>query len=40
MSEAASAVQRAEASGFWLVTAAIVLGALAVAVFLRRTDWI
>jgi magnesium transporter len=40
MSEAAAALSGAEAMGFWAVTAAIVLGSVVLAVFLRRIDWI
>jgi magnesium transporter len=40
MSEAGMAFQGAEAGGFWLVTAFVVLLAVAAAVFLRRIDWI
>ena len=40
MSEAGAAFQGAEAGGFWLVTAFVVLLALAAAAFLRRIDWI
>jgi magnesium transporter len=40
MSEAAGAVQGVEGAGFWLVSIGVVLGALGVAVFLRRIDWI
>jgi magnesium transporter len=39
MSEAGLAVQGSEASGFWLVTAAIVGVATMAAVILRRFDW-
>ena len=40
MSEAGAAFARAEAPGFWLVTAAIVTLSLAIFVVLRRIDWI
>jgi magnesium transporter len=40
MSEAGVALQGAEAGGFWLVTAFVVLLALAAAAFLRKIDWI
>ena len=40
MSEAGLAVANGEASGFWLVTAIIVLAASLAALFLRRIDWI
>ncbi|HET7030070.1 MAG TPA: magnesium transporter CorA family protein [Candidatus Limnocylindrales bacterium] len=40
MSEAGAAFNGAEAGGFWLVTAGVVLLALAAAAVLRRFDWI
>ena len=40
MSEAGSAIAFGEASGFWLVTAVVVMGAAVTALFLRRIDWI
>jgi magnesium transporter len=40
MSEAGTAFQGAEAGGFWLVTMAVVVLAIAAAAFLRRIDWI
>ena len=40
MSEAGSAFAGAEAGGFWLVTAAVVLLAVGAAFLLRRIDWI
>ncbi|HEY7523273.1 MAG TPA: magnesium transporter CorA family protein [Candidatus Limnocylindrales bacterium] len=40
MSEAATALAGAEGGGFWLVSLVTVAGALAVAVILRRIDWI
>jgi Mg2+ and Co2+ transporter CorA len=40
MSEAGSALAFGEASGFWLVTAVVVMGAALTALFLRRIDWI
>ncbi len=40
MSEAGNAFNGAEAGGFWLVTAAVVLLAVGAAVLLRRFDWI
>jgi magnesium transporter len=40
MSEAGTAFQGAEAGGFWLVTLAVIVLAIAAAAFLRRIDWI
>jgi len=40
MSEAGSAFNGAEAGGFWLVTAAVVILAVVAAVVLRKIDWI
>ena len=40
MSEAGASLNGSEASGFWLVTGLIVLGAAVTALFLRRIDWI
>jgi hypothetical protein len=40
MSEAGSAFAGAEATGFWIVTAATIAIATAAAVILRRVDWI
>jgi hypothetical protein len=40
MSEAGAAFARAEAPGFWLVTAAIVGLSLTIFGVLRRIDWI
>jgi magnesium transporter len=40
MSEAGAAFNGAEAGGFWLVTALVVLLAMSAAVVLRRIDWI
>jgi magnesium transporter len=40
MSEAALAVSNGEKSGFWLITAIIVVAAVMAAVILRRIDWI
>jgi Mg2+ and Co2+ transporter CorA len=40
MSEAGAALSGAEAVGFWTVTFAIVVAAAAVAVVLRRIDWV
>jgi Mg2+ and Co2+ transporter CorA len=40
MSEAGSAFRGAEAIGFWIVTLAIVAGALLSLAFLRRIDWV
>ncbi len=40
MSEAGLAFKGEEASGFWLVTGLVVLGAAVTAWFLRRIDWI
>jgi magnesium transporter len=40
MSEAGAALEGGEHTGFWLVTLVIVLGAGAVALLLRRFDWI
>jgi hypothetical protein len=40
MSEAGAALAGAEAGGFWLVTAAIVVLAIIAAGVLRRIDWI
>jgi hypothetical protein len=40
MSEAGAAFARAEAPGFWLVTAAIVALSLTILAVLRRLDWI
>ncbi len=40
MSEAGLALKGEEASGFWLVTGLVVLGAAMTAWFLRRIDWI
>jgi magnesium transporter len=40
MSEAGAALSGAEAAGFWTVTIAIVVAAAAVAVVLRRIDWV
>ena len=40
MSEAGLALSGGEGSGFWLVTALVVAGAAATAIFLRRIDWI
>jgi magnesium transporter len=40
MSEAGVALANGEASGFWLITAAIVTAAVIAAVVLRRIDWI
>jgi magnesium transporter len=40
MSEAGAAFQGGEAGGFWLVTAFVILLALAAAAFLRKIDWI
>ena len=40
MSEAGTALDGGERSGFWLVTGVIVLGAAGVAFVLRRIDWI
>ena len=40
MSEAGNAFQGAEAGGFWLVTAGVVVLAIAAAFVLRRIDWI
>jgi len=40
MSEAGSAIANGEASGFWVITALIVVGAAITAVVLRRIDWI
>ena len=40
MSEAALAVANGEASGFWIITGAILFAAVIAAVILRRIDWI
>ena len=40
MSEAAAAFGSGEGSGFWLITAVVVIGAMLTALFLRRIDWI
>jgi Mg2+ and Co2+ transporter CorA len=40
MSEAGAAFNGAEAGGFWLVTAVVVILAVAAAAALRRFDWI
>ena len=40
MSEAGNAFQGAEAGGFWIVTAGVVLLAVGAALLLRRIDWI
>jgi len=40
MSEAGTALAGGEGGGFWLVTAAVAVGAAAVALALRRADWI
>ena len=40
MSEAGTAIANGEASGFWVITALIVVGAAITAVVLRRIDWI
>jgi Mg2+ and Co2+ transporter CorA len=40
MSEAATALAGNEGTGFWIVSLVTILGALAVAVVLRRVDWI
>jgi hypothetical protein len=40
MSEAGAALNGGEASGFWLISAAIVAMAGVAAVVLRRIDWI
>ena len=40
MSEAGTAIANGEGSGFWLITALIVVGAAITAVVLRRIDWI
>jgi len=40
MSEAGAAFTGGEAGGFWLVTGAVVLLAIAAATLLRRIDWI
>jgi Mg2+ and Co2+ transporter CorA len=40
MSEAGSALAGQELPGFWIVTALTILAASAVAVILRRIDWI
>jgi Mg2+ and Co2+ transporter CorA len=40
MSEAGAAFNGAEAGGFWLVTLAVIMIAVAAAAFLRRIDWI
>jgi Mg2+ and Co2+ transporter CorA len=40
MSEAGAAFSGAEAGGFWLVTAVVVLISVSAAVVLRRFDWI
>jgi magnesium transporter len=40
MSEAGAAFTGAEAGGFWIVTIAVVLLAIAAAAVLRRFDWI
>ena len=40
MSEAGAAFSGAEAAGFWLVTAGVVVLAIVAAAFLRRIDWI
>ena len=40
MSEAASAFQGLEGSGFWLVVALTVLAAIGAVVFLRKIDWL
>jgi magnesium transporter len=40
MSEAGAALAGGEQSGFWLVTAVMIVAAAAAAVFLRRIDWL
>jgi len=40
MSEAGTAIANGEASGFWVITALIVVGAAITAMVLRRIDWI
>ncbi len=40
MSEAGTALRDGEGSGFWEVTAIVMLGAALTALFLRRIDWI
>ena len=40
MSEAGTALSDREAGGFWIITAVLVLGAMATAFVLRRIDWI
>jgi magnesium transporter len=40
MSEASAALSNGERSGFWVITAAVVMGAAIVALVLRRIDWI
>jgi magnesium transporter len=40
MSEAGAAFSGSESAGFWIVTIATVVGALAALIVLRRTDWI
>ena len=40
MSEAGTALRGGEGSGFWEVTAIVMLGAGLTALFLRRIDWI
>jgi magnesium transporter len=40
MSEAGTAIANGEASGFWVITALIVVGAAITAIVLRRIDWI
>ena len=40
MSEAGTAFQGAEASGFWIVTVVVIVAAMVAAVVLRRIDWI
>ncbi len=40
MSEAATALNNGEGSGFWVITMFVVIGAALTAVLLRRIDWI
>jgi magnesium transporter len=40
MSEASAALGSGEGSGFWAITAFVILGATMTALFLRRIDWI
>jgi len=40
MSEAATALNNGEGTGFWIITAFVVMGAAMTAILLRRIDWI